>query len=59
MLLTETIAATGLERELASALAPWRKPLAVHDPAKVITDLAVTLTLGGFCGPASTLSSSS
>ena len=38
VLLTETISATGLGRELSAALAPWRKPLAVHDPAKVITD---------------------
>ena len=46
VLLTETIAATGIGRELSAALGPWRKPLAVHDPAKVITDLAVTLALG-------------
>lgn len=31
------------------ALAPWRKPLARHDPAKVLVDLAVTLALGGDC----------
>ena len=49
VLLTETIAATRLGRELSAALAPWRKPLAVHDPAKVITDLALTLALGGDC----------
>jgi hypothetical protein len=30
-------------------VARWRKPLAVHDPAKVITDLAVMLALGGDC----------
>ncbi|MCM3662377.1 IS1380 family transposase [Georgenia satyanarayanai] len=47
VLLTETIAATGLGAELSEALAPWRKPLAVHDPAKVITDLAACLALGG------------
>ena len=47
MLLAETVAATGIGRELPAALAPWRKPLAVHDPAKVILDLAVTLALGG------------
>ena len=29
----------------SAALAPWRRPLAVHDPAKVITDLAVCLAL--------------
>jgi len=33
VLLTETIAACGLGVALSSALAPWRKPLAVHDPA--------------------------
>lgn len=49
VLLTETITLTGLGRELATALAPWRKASAVHDPAEVITDLAVTLALGGDC----------
>ena len=49
VLLTETITASGLGRELSDALAPWRKPLAIHDPAKVLTDLAVTLALGGDC----------
>src|SRR5665647_2194424 len=49
VLLTETIAASGLGRELSEALSRWRKPLAIHDPAKVITDLAVTLALGGDC----------
>lgn len=47
--LVETIRASGLDRALSVALGPWRKPLAVHDPAKVITDLAVTLALGGDC----------
>lgn len=27
----------------------WRKPLAIHDPAKVVTDLEVALGLGGDC----------
>ena len=49
VLLTQTITTTGLGRELSGALAPWRKPLAVHDPAKVLLDLAVTLALGGDC----------
>jgi len=49
VLLTETVAATGLAGELAAGLAPWRKPSAVHDPAKVIIDLAMTLALGGDC----------
>ena len=34
---------------MSEALAAWRKPTAVHDPAKVVTDLAVSLGLGGDC----------
>jgi Transposase DDE domain group 1 len=49
VLLTETIAAAGLGPAMSAALSGWRKPLAVHDPAKVILDLAVTLALGGDC----------
>ena len=49
VLLTETVTSTGVGRELSVVLAWWRKPSAVHDPAKVITDLAVTLALGGDC----------
>jgi hypothetical protein len=47
VLLTETIRAAGLDRGLSEALAPWRKPLAVHDPGKIILDLALSLVLGG------------
>jgi len=49
VLLTGTIAATGLGAALSAALAPWRKPFAVHDPAKVLLDLAITLAVGGDC----------
>ena len=49
VLLTETIAAAGLGPVMSVALSGWRKPLAVHDPAKVVVDLAVTLALGGDC----------
>ena len=49
VLLTQTVTATGMGPELSGALARWRKPLAVHDSAKVITDLAVMLALGGDC----------
>jgi hypothetical protein len=49
LLLTETIRAVGLDRALSAALAPWRRPHAVHDPAKTVLDLAVTLALGGDC----------
>ena len=31
---------------LSAALAPWRKPLAVHDPGKVVLDLAVGAGVG-------------
>jgi len=48
-LLAATVTATGLDGELDAALAPWRKPLAVHSPAKVILDLALALALGGDC----------
>jgi len=49
VLLIRTIAVTGLDRALSAALAGWRKPLAVHDPGKIITDLALSLALGGDC----------
>ena len=49
LLLTETVRAVGLDRELSAALGRWRLPLAVHDPAKIVTDLAVMLALGGDC----------
>ena len=48
-LLAATVSATGLESELAKALMPWRKPLAVHSPAKIVLDLALALALGGDC----------
>ncbi len=49
VLLTATVRAAGLDVALSAALARWRKPLAVHDPGKVITDLALSLALGGDC----------
>ena len=49
VLLIRTVAVTGLDRALSAALARWRKPLAVHDPGKIITDLALSLALGGDC----------
>ncbi len=47
--LVETAQAAGLDRGLARALSPWRKPTAVHDPGKVVLDLAVALAVGGTC----------
>lgn len=49
MLFTETVAVTGLGQGLSAALSRWRKPLAVHDPATVVLDLALTLAVGGDC----------
>ena len=49
VLLIRTVAVTGLDRALSAGLAGWRKPLAVHDPGKIITDLALSLALGGDC----------
>ena len=46
-LLTGTIRATGLDTALSRALAPWRRPLAVHDPGKIVVDLALCAALGG------------
>lgn len=49
LLLTETIGKVGLDRALSAVLEPWRPRLAVHDPAKVLLDLALTLAAGGDC----------
>jgi hypothetical protein len=48
-LLTAAIGRVGLDEALSAALVPWRKWHAVHDPAKVVLDLAVALALGGDC----------
>jgi hypothetical protein len=49
LLLTRTLRATGLDHGLSAALERWRPGRAVHSPGKIITDLAVTLALGGDC----------
>ncbi len=49
MLLTKTALVTGLTHGLSKALARWRKPFATHDPGKIMSDLAITLALGGDC----------
>ncbi len=48
-LLLRTAQTVGLPAVLSKALAPWRKPLAIHDPAKIVLDLAVSLAIGGDC----------
>jgi hypothetical protein len=49
LVLVETVRATGMGRGLTAGLARWRPPRAVHDPGKILTDLVVTLALGGDC----------
>jgi hypothetical protein len=46
-LLTATVRTSGLDRGLPAALSPCRRPTAVHDPGKVLLDLAGTLGLAG------------
>lgn len=49
LLLTETVRTVELDRQLSAALSRWRGPNSVHDPAKVLIDLALTLAVGGDC----------
>jgi hypothetical protein len=49
VLLAETAAVVGLDRELSAGLARWRKPRAVHDPGKAVLDLGIMLAAGGDC----------
>lgn len=49
VLLVETARRTGLASGLSAALAPWRKPRAVHDPGKILLDVALAVALGGDC----------
>ncbi len=49
VLLWETMRVTGLGRGLSAALEQWRAPQAVHDPGKIVADLAAALALGGDC----------
>jgi Transposase DDE domain group 1 len=49
VLLWETMRVTGLGRGLSAGLARWRAPRTVHDPGKVIADLAAAVALGGDC----------
>jgi hypothetical protein len=49
LLLTQTMRATGLDRGMTAALERWRSPRAVHDPGRIVTDLAVAVAAGGDC----------
>jgi Transposase DDE domain group 1 len=49
LLLTQVLQVTGLRRRLSEGLGRWRAARAIHDPGKIIADLAVALALGGDC----------
>jgi hypothetical protein len=47
VLLVETARRSGLSGQLTRLLGRWRRPLAVHDPGKIVADLAIAVALGG------------
>lgn len=49
VLLVETVRKAGLDTAISEALGPWRKPRAVHDPGRVLLDVALAVALGGDC----------
>lgn len=49
VLLLETVRKTWLDQAISGALAPWRKPRAVHDPGKILLGGALAVALGGDC----------
>jgi hypothetical protein len=49
VLLVETVRKSGLDIAISAALAPWRRPRAVHDPGKILLDVALAVALGGDC----------
>lgn len=48
-LLAQTMTKVGLDRALSTVLGRWRRPTAVHDPGKIVADLAIAVALGGDC----------
>src|SRR3954470_23104303 len=49
VVLLRTAETVGLDAALSAALTSWRRPLARHDPGKIVLDLAVSLAIGGDC----------
>ncbi|MGH3332867.1 MAG: transposase, partial [Nocardioidaceae bacterium] len=49
LLIQQTVRLVGLDRGLSSALLPWRLDRTVHDPGKVLLDVAIAVALGGDC----------
>ncbi|MFH9735794.1 IS1380 family transposase [Streptomyces sp. NPDC017260] len=49
VLLVETVRKAGVDTAISAAVAPWRKARAVHDPGKILLDVALAVELGGDC----------
>lgn len=49
LILTDTVHFSGIGAGLSEALSPWRKPFAVPDPRKILTDLRLSSATGGDC----------
>lgn len=49
VLLTGTVRKAGLGQAISAALAPWRRPRAVHDPGMVVLDLPLEVAMGEDC----------
>lgn len=49
VLLVETARKSGLDTAISAVLVPWRRPRAVHDPGKILLDVALAVALGGDC----------
>lgn len=49
VLLVQTARKSCLDTAISTALARWRKPRAVHDPGKMLLDVALAVALGGDC----------
>lgn len=49
LLIKEVVRVTGVERNLSRMLSGWRPARAMHDPGKVLLDVATAVALGGDC----------
>ena len=47
--LVETVRKAGLDTAISAALTARRKARAVHDPGKILPDVALAVTWGGDC----------
>lgn len=45
----ETFRKTGLDTAMSAVPTPWRKARAVHDPGKILLDVALAVAPGGDC----------